>query len=282
MNHAAGTADASWITTRDGLAADLVRLGLVSGDIVMVHASVRAVGPVIGGPDQIHGAITDAIGPSGTMMMYVGCQAGFDDIGRGVLTADQEAQVRAAQPAFDPQSARAARDFGVLAEFFRSAPGTICSDHVCARMAARGARADWLLADQPWNYGFGIGSPLHKLCEAGGKVLLLGSDPEEVTLMHHAEHVARFAPKRIARYEAPVLEKGIRVWKRCDDVDTADYPHPSFPDRAYAAIVDSFIRSEAGSGRRSAGDVGNAACHLFDARALVTHAVAMMEGWSRG
>ncbi len=32
----------------------------------MVHASVRAVGPVHGGPDEIHHAVLDAMAPSGT------------------------------------------------------------------------------------------------------------------------------------------------------------------------------------------------------------------------
>src|SRR5262245_52438411 len=138
---------------RASLVEDLRRLGLKPGQIVMVHASVRAVGPVHGGPDEIHLAVEDAVAPSGTVVMYVGCPDGFDDVGRGVLSAEQEADLLAHQPPFDFQNSRAARHFGALAEFFRSFPGTICSRNV-ARMAARGARADWLTADQPWNYGF--------------------------------------------------------------------------------------------------------------------------------
>ena len=47
--------------TRSSLAADLAALGLCSGDIVMVHASLRAVGEVAGGPDEVHLAIRDVI-----------------------------------------------------------------------------------------------------------------------------------------------------------------------------------------------------------------------------
>ncbi len=104
----------------------------------MLHASVRAVGPVIGGPDEIHLAVADAIAPGGTVMMYVGCQDGFDDVGRGVLSPEEESAILAHQPAFDFQHARAARDFGVLAEFFRSYPGTICSHAVCATHGGSG------------------------------------------------------------------------------------------------------------------------------------------------
>ena len=135
----------------------------------MLHASVRAVGRLVGGPDEIHLAVADAIAPGGTVMMYAGCQDGFDDVGRGVLSPEEESAILAHQPAFDFRHARAARDFGILAEFFRSYPGAICSEAVCARMAARGPQAEWLLADPPWNYGFGHGSPLDKLCASGGK-----------------------------------------------------------------------------------------------------------------
>ena len=61
-------------------------LGIAPGDTVMVHASVRAVGEVAGGPDQIHLALKDALTAAGTLMMYASCPAHYDEIGRGNLT----------------------------------------------------------------------------------------------------------------------------------------------------------------------------------------------------
>jgi aminoglycoside 3-N-acetyltransferase len=43
--------------SRAGLADDFRRLGVEAGDTVLLHASVRAVGEVVGGPDQIHLAL---------------------------------------------------------------------------------------------------------------------------------------------------------------------------------------------------------------------------------
>jgi aminoglycoside 3-N-acetyltransferase len=54
-------------------------------------------------------------------------------------------------------------------------------------MAAIGAAAGWLTEDQPWHHGFGPGSPLAKLVEADGQVLLLGVPPDRLTILHHAE-----------------------------------------------------------------------------------------------
>jgi aminoglycoside 3-N-acetyltransferase len=268
---------------RSQLVGSLRRLGLRPGTIVMLHASVRSIGRVHGGPDEIHLAVAEAAGPDGTVMLYVGCDEGFDDVGRGVFSAAEESEILAHQPPFDPQTSRASREFGILAEFFRSYPATICSSGVCGRMAARGARAHWLTADQPWNYGFGRGSPLEKLCEAGGRVLLLGSDHDEVTLLHHAEHIAEFNGKRIARYRIPVQRDGQRVWMECEEFDTSSRGvHPNWPDRFFARIVDGFIAQYSGTAFCSCGTVGSAGSVLMDASKLVAHAVSIMIATANG
>jgi aminoglycoside 3-N-acetyltransferase len=262
---------------RRQLVVELRQLGLLPGATVMVHASVRAVGAVHGGPDEIHLAVEEAVGPGGTVMMYVGCQEGFDDVGRGVYTPAEEAEILAHQPAFDFQASRASRDFGILAELFRSFPGTVCSANVGGRMAARGARARWLTADPPWDYCFGAGSPLAKLCAAGGSVLLLGSDHDEVTLLHLAEHEADFADKRVARYRVPVLQDGERVWRECEEVDSSGLgAHPSWPERFFALIVDDFIARRGGTELCARGRVGGAESVLMDAAELVAHAIPIM------
>ena len=59
--------------SRQDLVDGLRRLGLTAGATVMVHASIRAVGPIAGGPDQIHLALKDVLTPEGTLMMYASC-----------------------------------------------------------------------------------------------------------------------------------------------------------------------------------------------------------------
>jgi len=269
-------------STRKSLVQDLRRLGLETGQIVMLHASVRAVGPVIGGPDEIHLAVEEAIGPEGTAMMYVGCQEGFDDVGRGNLAPHLEAAILAHQPPFDFQNARAARAFGALAEFFRSSPGTVCSRSVCGRIAARGHCAEWLVANPPWNYGFGRGSPMDKLCQSGGNILLLGSDHDDVTVLHYAEHIAPFEGKRIAQYKVPISRYGARVWVDCEEFDTSGMGvHPNWPQAGFALIVDDFISKSVGTSVCKKGFVGSAETVLLDAQALVSHALPIMMNWAK-
>jgi aminoglycoside 3-N-acetyltransferase len=51
-------------------------------------------------------------------------------------------------------------------------------------MAAVGAKAGWLTEDQPSHHGFGPGSPLAKLVDADGQVLLLGAPLDRLTILH--------------------------------------------------------------------------------------------------
>lgn len=68
--------------SRQQLAGGVRALGVRPGGRVMLHASVRAVGRIAGGPDRIHPALQDALTPDGALMMHATCPAAFDDVGR--------------------------------------------------------------------------------------------------------------------------------------------------------------------------------------------------------
>jgi aminoglycoside 3-N-acetyltransferase len=266
------------VLTRSAVAWDLSSLGLTVGDVVMVHASLRAIGEVAGGPDEVHLAIKDVITDQGTMLMYASCPAYVDEVGRGNLTPDQEAEVLAKLPAFDPYTARSARDNGALVELFRTYPGSRVNPHV-ARFVVWGEHTDHLLEPQPWDFAFGHGSLLERFVELDGKILLLGSDHDNVTFLHYAEHIANIPDKRIARFQVPVLENGVRAWLEMAEVDTSSQgAHPSWPDRFFAILVDGYLAATINRGGR----VGQAESYLFSARGLLEHALQRMEATAAG
>lgn len=263
--------------SRAELAAGFRALGLAAGDMVMVHASVRSVGQIAGGPDQIHLAIKDAITDAGTLMMYASCPDYVDDIGRGVHPGSVEREVLDKLPAFDPFTARAARDNGTLVEFLRSYPGSLVNNHV-ARFVAWGAQAPYLFSEQPWDFAFGRGSALERFVELDGKILLIGCDHDNVTFLHYAEHILDVPGRRIAVFEVPVLENGVRVWREMKEIDTSDGgAHPNWPDRFFAQIVNAFLARTHNRGGR----VGHAHCFLFDARGLLELALEQMRATAR-
>jgi aminoglycoside 3-N-acetyltransferase len=165
------------------LANDFCKLGVRAGDTVMLHASVRAVGEVAGGPDQIHLALKSVLTSEGTLMMYASCPRYYDEVERGNLTIEQEREIREELPVFDPLTARSARDNGTLVEFLRTYPDSRVNRHV-ARFVFWGKQTEHLMSSQPWNYALGTDSPLERFLRLDGKIVLLGSDHDAVTFLH--------------------------------------------------------------------------------------------------
>lgn len=262
--------------TRESLADDFRALGVRAGDVIMLHASVRAVGEVAGGPDGIHLALSDALGEDGTLFMYASCPRYVDEVGRGNLTPQQEAEVLEKLPAFDAATARCDRGNGALVEMLRTWPGTRVNAHP-ARFVVRGPHADALLEPQPWDYAFGRGSLLERFVTLGGRILLLGSDHDNVTFLHHAEHVVDVPGKRVARFRVPVVEQGHRRWREMAEFDTSTPAHPAWPDDLFARIVGAHLGRTGNRGGR----VGDAQCFLLEARALLDDALRTMRALAR-
>ena len=258
--------------TRRQLATHLRSLGVAPGDVVMAHASVRAVGEVAGGPDEIHLAVKDALTGDGTLFMYASCPRYFDEIGRGNLTPAQEAELLEKLPPFDPLTARSSRDNGALVELLRTYGGAQVNSHV-ARFVVWGKETNRLLLPQPWDYAFGRGSLLERFVALDGKILLLGSDHDNVTFLHYVEHIVDIPDKRVARFKVPVLENGARVWRDMEEFDTSDGVHANWPDRFFATIVDAYLEATGNSG----GIVGTAVSHLLRARELLEFALPVMQ-----
>jgi aminoglycoside 3-N-acetyltransferase len=255
------------------LAHDFRKLGIRAADTVMLHASVRAVGEVAGGPDSIHLALKSVLTSEGTLMMYAGCPRYYDEVERGNLTMGEEQEIREKLPGFDPLTARSARDHGILVEFLRTYPGSRVNSHV-ARFVFWGKQTDHLLARQPWNYAFGSDSPLEGFLRLDGKIVLLGSDHDAVTFLHYVEHIADIPGKRIARFQVPVMDNGGRVWRAMEEFDTSgDGAHRNWPDRFFAKIVDSFLTQTRNCGAR----VGNAMTYLVSAGRLFDFALPFMQ-----
>ena len=258
--------------SRQELADGFRALGVGAGDTVMVHASIRAVGPIAGGPDQIHLALKDALTADGTLLMYASCPEHYDEIGRGNLTDAMERELLVKLPAFDPATARSQRDNGALVELLRTYPGSLVNAHV-ARFVAWGRQAGHLVSGQPWNYAFGRGSALERFVDLDGKILLLGCDHDTVTFLHYAEHIVDVPDKRVARYLVPVIENGAKVWREMEEFDTSDEgAHASWPSRFFARITDGYLDATGNRG----GLVGDARCFLLDARGLLDVALRVM------
>ncbi|SFC68138.1 aminoglycoside 3-N-acetyltransferase [Streptomyces aidingensis] len=263
--------------TRSRLVEDLRALGLAEGDTVMFHTAMSAIGYVPGGAQTVIDALAEAVGERGTLMVT----CGWNDAPPYDFTAwppEWREAVRRTQPAFDPGRSEADHGYGRLPEALRRQPGAVRSRHPDASFAALGAAAAELMDRHPWDDPHGPGSPLAKLVERDGRVLLLGAPLDTITLLHHAEALADAPGKRFVEYEQPVLENGRRVWRRFTDIDTEhgafDYSAVERGGKdAFAVIAEDLLA--AGIGIR--GRAGAAHCHLFPARETVAFARTWIE-----
>jgi aminoglycoside N3'-acetyltransferase len=256
--------------TVDELTTRLRRLGVSAGAVVMVHASLRRIGPVEGRADGVIAAIDRAVGGSGTSMMTLGARDDWAWVNQRP-EEDRAGLLAGAEP-FDAANTPADPDVGVLAEVYRRHAGTVVSDHPEGRFAARGRLAAALTADQPWDDYYGAGSPLERLVDAGGKVLRLGAGIDTVTLLHYAEFLADVPGKRRVVRHRRIRAGGGAVIRRIETLDDTDGIVEWPGDDYFGLILQAYLDE----GRARRGMIGKAQSELIDAADLVAYAAAWM------
>jgi aminoglycoside 3-N-acetyltransferase len=243
----------------------------------MVHTRMSAIGWVVGGSQPVVEALLDAIGPDGTLMAYAGWED--DPWHLAEWPAAWQRAYRAELPPFDPELSEADHEMGRLPERIRTWPGAKASTGHVMRMVAVGRRAGWLTRGQPWDHPAGPGSPLAKLAEADGQVLMLGAPMDTLTLLHHAESLVEVPGKRMVTYEVPVRVGDQVEWRQVRDHDTSSrgaFPYEQvIPHGEEAFAVIGRLALAAGCG--ISGPVGEAESHLFQARPLVGFAVDWLQ-----
>ena len=135
----------------------------------------------------------------------------------------------------------------------------------CVRMATK---ASHITNNHLLDFGLGEGSPLARIYDLGGFVLLLGVGHDSNTSMHLAEYRVTFPTKRIVQEGAPISTTGLRRWTTFEniDLDSSDFEQ----------IGENFLRSDVGRGVYR-GKVGLANCQLMPQRAVVDFAVEWLE-----
>ncbi|GFE86964.1 AAC(3)-IV family aminoglycoside N-acetyltransferase [Steroidobacter agaridevorans] len=220
--------------SRAEVTAQLRRLGVKRGGVLLVHTSFRAVRPIERGPSGLIDALREAVGPEGTLVMPSWTE--LDD-----------------EP-FDALTTPTARDLGVVAQTFWRGPGVRRSDHFHA-FAAEGPQAAVVTADPLPLPPHIPASPVGRVHDLDGQVLLLGVGHDANTTLHLAELMAG-VPYRTPSY-CTVLENG-----RATRVDYGENNHCC----ARFALADDWLRVR---GLQTEGRVGQAHSRLSRARDIV-------------
>ena len=253
--------------TRATLAADLRRLEVMPGSVLMVHCSLRSLGWVCGAQTAVIQALQDALTPAGTLVMPSHSSDLTDPAQWSQPPVPHEWQrtIRDNMPAYHPQTTPT-RGMGAVAEQFRTWPGVLRSAHPAFSLAAAGPHAAELIDPHPLADPFGETSPLARLYLLDASVLLLGVGFDRCTALHLAE--CRAWPDRPSAIQgAPLMVEGARrwVWYEVPPKEAERFPE-----------IGTLLEQ---AGLITTGMVGSAACRLVRARNAVDAAV---EHWREG
>jgi aminoglycoside 3-N-acetyltransferase len=177
------------------LTKQLLALGVKRGGVLLVHTAFSKVAPVQSGPRGLIAALQAAVESMGTLAMPS-------------MSDDDD------HP-FDPRMTPC-RGMGVVADTFWRLPGILRSDSPHA-FAAIGPRAAEITAVHPVDIPHGLDSPVGRIYELDGQVLLLGVGHDANTTIHLAENMAG------VRYRTPkyatILKDGLPTRYDYSEID---------------------------------------------------------------
>lgn len=218
----------------DKVVSQLRELGVVPGGVLLVHTAYRAIRPVDGGPEGLVRALQAALGPDGTLVMPSWGGGGDEP--------------------FDARSSAVDADLGIVAQTFWRLPGVKRADHMHA-FAAIGPQADYVLQDPLPLPPHIAKSPVGRVHDLDGQLLLLGVDHDADTTIHLAETIAG-VPYGVPK-SGTVLRGG-----RPERIEYRENDHCCRRFR----LVDRWLRD---AGLQREGPVGHGAARLVRARDVV-------------
>ena len=230
---------------QDNFTGQLKSLGLKSGDVIMMHSSMKAL-DTKRSPVELINDIISVIGTEGTLLIPA-------------LTYDN---VRADKPRFSVSSTEPC--IGLIPRTFFKMEGVIRSKHPTHSVCAFGKYAAEMTGDHHLDETpAGPNSPFMKMPIYKGKLLFIGDVVHCCTLMHGIEEIVK-APYTLKKEPTHyIIEDGASVFEK----DFYDHDFEGIKQE-YQIIRDILQYPDIRNGK-----VGEADCFLIDTKALIEKAI---------
>lgn len=252
--------------SRSSLAKELRLCGLSAGQVVLVHSSMSKLGWIVGGAEAVVLALLDVIGEDGTLMMPTHTSDNTDPARweNPPVPETWWPLIRELTPPFNPATTPSRR-MGIVPELFRTWPGAARSEHPVASFAAKGPEAEYLTSAHALEEDLGDFSPVGRLYELDGHILLLGVGHSNNTSLHLAEYRCDYPGKRNIQTGSSILIDGEQRWVTYETLDLQDDDFEELGasfDLANSVIVHLIVQAEV---------------RMFKQRSLVDFAIDWME-----
>lgn len=205
------------------LESDLRHIGVRAGMTLFIHSSLRQIagenGWICGGVQAVIEALTNVLTPDGTLIMPTHSTDWTDPQHWQAppLPPEWWQTVYEQMPAYRPDITPT-RKMGILAETFRKMDGVVRSQHPAYSVAAWGQHREFVVNNHALSTGMGDRSPLARIYDLDGWVLLLGVGHANNTSLHLSEYRADWR-KPYETAGGAIYRNGKREWATYKQID---------------------------------------------------------------
>lgn len=205
--------------TINSLKQDFEALGIKSGLVLIMHSALSKIGWTVGGPVAVIKALMQILTSEGTLIMptFSGDNTEPSHWENPPVPENWWSKIRNAMPAYHPDITPT-RGMGVIVDTFRKWPNVLRSNHPISSFAAWGKHAQYITKNHELLTDLGESSPLARIYELDGKILLIGVSHENNSSLHLAEYRSEYPGKQYRLTGSAILMNNERKWVEWEEL----------------------------------------------------------------